>query len=124
MFKPVIIAKKSWWVPAENRQKLAVEISRPEDYRQAIRWKMETLVESQGLEAAYKTANQINREDGGLPLEPPANSEHLVNQMLENSRVLEMIKWGSPEKAQPASREDAMFAVKDQPTLNWGVFLT
>ena len=124
MFKPVIIAKKSWWVPAENRQKLAVEISRPEDYKQAIRRKMEMLADKEGLEAAYQTANQINRADGGLSLMEPEDSEHLVNQMLENSRVLEMIKWGSPEKAEPASKEDAMFAVKDQPTLNWGVFLT
>ena len=124
MFKPVIIAKKSWWVPASHSQKLAVEISRPEEYEQAIRWKMEKLVEAQGLEAAYKTANQINRGDGGRPLEPPYNSEHLVNQMLENSRVLEMVNWGSPEKAESASKEDAMFAVKNQAGLNWGDFLT
>lgn len=124
MFKPVTIAKKLWWVPAANSQKLAVEISQPEEYEQAVRWKMETLVEQAGLPAAYKTANRINLGDGGLPLELPANPEHLVDQMLENSRVLELVRLGAPEKSEPANKEAALLAVQSQRELNWADFLT
>jgi hypothetical protein len=54
MFKLFIVNGQSWWVPERNSQLLAVQIDRPEEYQQAIRWKMESLAEDWGLERALE----------------------------------------------------------------------
>ena len=124
MFKPVIVAKKSWWVPERNSQLLAVQINLPEEYQQAVRWKMESLAEKFGLERALASANQYLREDGGLELPPPEDEEQLVQFVLENnSRIQEKVNAGDPAVSKPADPEDAKLAVKDQ-ELNWEDFLT
>ena len=44
--------------------------------------------------------------------------------MLENSRVLELVRLGAPEKSEPANKEAALLAVQSQRELNWADFLT
>ena len=126
MFKPVIVANKSWWVPEENSLRLAVKLSNPEDYRQAILWKMETLVDQWGLQKAAKLADKIMRQEGALALDQTYNAEHLVTQVLENSlRIGLMIKAGNPAWAEPADPEEARAAVEAQAEeMNWETFLT
>ena len=124
MFKPVIVANKSWWVPERNSQLLAVEINQPEEYQQAIRWKMETLAEEWGLQAAVESANNYLTQDGALELPPVSDEELLVQLVLENnSRILEKINAGDPAVSKPAEPKLAEIAVKDQ-DLNWEDFLT
>jgi hypothetical protein len=124
MFKPVIVANKSWWVPERNSQLLAVQIDLPEEYQQAIRWKMESLAEEWGLERALESANHYLQQDGALALPQPADEEQLVQFVLENnSRIQEKVNAGDPAVSKPADPEDAKLAVKDQ-ELNWEDFLT
>jgi hypothetical protein len=124
MFKPVIVAKKSWWVPERNSQLLAVQINLPEEYRKAIRRKMEKLAQEWGMERALESANQYLREDGGLELPPPEDEEQLVQFVLENnSRILDMVNEGDPAVSKPAEPKLALIAVEDQ-SLNWEDFLT
>jgi hypothetical protein len=124
MFKPVIVAKKSWWVPEKNSQLLAVQIDRPEEYQQAIRWKMESLAEEWGLERALASANNYLQQDGALALPQPGDEEQLVQLVLENnSRISEKINEGDPTVAKPAAQKRALIAVEDQ-KLNWEDFLT
>jgi hypothetical protein len=124
MFKPVIVAKKSWWVPERNSQLLAVQIDLPEEYQQAIRWKMERLVREWGLERAVMSANNYLKQDGALELPPVDDEEQLVQLVLENnSRISEKINAGDPILAKPAAQKEALIAVEDQ-KLNWEDFLT
>ena len=124
MFKPVIVANKSWWVPERNSQLLAVQIDRPEEYQQAIRWKMESLAEDWGLERALASANHYLRQEGATYLPTPGDEEQLVQFVLEkNSRIMEKINAGDPTVAKPAAPKRALIAVEDQ-KLNWEDFLT
>ena len=123
MFKTVIFDGKSWWVPERNSQLLAVEIERPEEYRQAIRWKMETLAEEWGLQAALESANNYLTQDGGLELPHEVDEELLVQLVLENSRIAEKVNAGDPAVSKPAPPELAKMALEDQ-ELNWEDFLT
>jgi hypothetical protein len=124
MFKPVIVANKSWWVPENDSQLLAVQIDRPEKYQQAIRWKMARLAREWGLERALASANNYLQQDGALELPPVEDEEQLVQLVLENnSRIMEMVNAGDPEVAKQASHKEALIAVEDQ-MLNWEDFLT
>ena len=124
MFKPVIVAKKSWWVPEKDSQLLAVQIDRPEEYQQAIRWKMQTLAQEWGLSQAVESANNYLRQDGGLKLPRVEDEEHLVQLVLENnSRILEKVNAGDPAVSKPADPKTAKIVVEDQ-ELNWEDFLT
>jgi hypothetical protein len=124
MFKPVIVANKSWWVPERNSQLLAVEIERPEEYRQAIRWKMQTLAKEWGMQAALESANNYLTQDGALELPPVADEELLVQLVLENSsRIQEKVNAGDPAVSKPAEQKQAKIAVENQ-EMNWEDFLT
>jgi hypothetical protein len=124
MFKPVIVANKSWWVPERNSQLLAVEIERPEEYQQAVRWKMETLAEELGLERALYLANHYLRQAGATYLPNPEDEEQLVQFVLENSsRIQEKINAGDPEVSKPADPKTAKMVVEDQ-EMSWEDFLT
>ena len=124
MFKPTIVANKSWWVPENDSQLLAVQIDRPEEYRQAIRWKMERLAKEWGLERAVMSANNYLMQDGALELPPVEDEEQLVKLVLENSsRIMEKVNEGNPAVSKPAEPKLAEMAVKDQ-ELNWEDFLT
>ena len=123
-FKTVTVKGKQWWVPERNSQLLAVQIDLPEEYQQAIRWKMESLAEEWGLERAVMSANNYLKQDGALELPPVDDEELLVQLVLENnSRIMEMINAGDPEVAKPASHKEALISVEDQ-MLNWEDFLT
>jgi hypothetical protein len=126
MFKPVIVANKSWWVPEKRSLMLAVRLDNPEDYHQAILWKMETLVDELGLAKAIKVADKILRQEGALALDQIYNAEHLVTQVLENSlRIGMAIKEGDPEIAQPADPKEALAMVEAQAEeMTWATFLT
>ncbi len=124
MFKPVIVAKKSWWVPERNSQLLAVQIDLPEEYQQAVRWKMERLAREWGLERALASANHYLRQEGATYLPTPEDEEQLVQFVLENnSRIMEKINEGDPAVSKPADPEEAKFTVENQ-ELNWEDFLT
>ena len=125
MFKQVIVAKKSWWVPERNSDLLAVQINQPDQYRKAIRLKMEKLAQEWGMERALASANQYLREDGGLELPPPEDEEQLVQFVLENnSRLLEMVSEGDPSVSKPADPKSARITVRHHQNLNWEDFLT
>jgi hypothetical protein len=97
MFKPTIIANKSWWVPEKNSQLLAVPIDQPEAYQQAVRWKMEELAQKWGLERALMSANNYLTQDGALELPPVEDEEQLVELVLLNSsRIAEKVNAGGP----------------------------
>ena len=124
MFKPTIVANKSWWVPERNSHLLAVQISRPEEYQQAVRLKMETLAKEWGMQAALESANNYLTQDGALELPPVEDEELLVRLVLENnSRIQEKVNAGDPAVSKPADPEGAKLVVKDQ-ELNWEDFLT
>ena len=124
MFKPVIVANKSWWVPERNSHLLAVQISRPEEYQQAVRLKMETLAKEWGMQAALESANNYLTQDGALELPPVEDEELLVRLVLENnSRIQEKVNAGDPAVSKPAEPELAKIAVEDQ-EMNWEDFLT
>jgi hypothetical protein len=124
MFKPVIVANKSWWVPERNSHLLAVQISRPEEYQQAVRLKMETLAKEWGMQAALESANNYLTQDGALELPPVEDEELLVQLVLENnSRIAEKVNAGDPAVSKPAEPKLAKIAVEDQ-EMNWEDFLT
>ena len=124
MFRPIIFQNKSWWVPEGNSQLLAVQIDLPEEYHQAVIWKMAKLAEEWGFERALASANHYLQQDGGLTLPQPSDEEQLVEFVLQNnSRIAEMVYQGSPEESNPASPKSARIAVEDQ-KLNWEDFLT
>ena len=124
MFKPVIVANKSWWVPEKNSQLLAVQINQPEEYQQAIRWKMETLAQEWGLERAVESANNYLKQDGALELPLAEDEEQLVELVLLNSsRIAEKVNEGDPAVSKPAEPKLAKIAVEDQ-EMNWEDFLT
>jgi hypothetical protein len=124
MFKPVIVANKSWWVPERNSQLLAVPINQPEEYQQAVRWKMETLAQEWGLERAVESANNYLKQDGALELPLAEDEEQLVELVLLNSsRIAEKVNEGDPAVSKPAEPKLAELAAKDQ-EVNWEDFLT
>jgi hypothetical protein len=124
MFKTLIFEGRSWWVPERNSQLLAVQIERPEEYRQAIRWKMEKLAVEWGLEAAVESANNYLGQEGALELPLVEDEELLVQLVLENnSRIIEKVNAGDPAVSKPATPELARIAVEDQ-EINWEDFLT
>ena len=124
MFKPTIVANKSWWVPAKNSQLLAVPIDQPEAYQQAVRWKMQELAQNWGLERAVMSANNYLTQDGALELPPVEDEEQLVELVLLNSsRIAEKVNAGDPAVSKPAEPKLAEIAAKDQ-ELNWEDFLT
>jgi hypothetical protein len=124
MFKPTIVANKSWWVPAKNSQLLAVQIDQPEEYQQAVRWKMEALAQEWGLERALMSANNYLTQDGSLELPQPEDEEQLVELVLLNSsRLAEKVNEGDLAVSKPAEPKEAELAAKDQ-ELNWEDFLT
>ena len=124
MFKQTIVANKSWWVPEKNSQLLAVQINQPEEYQQAIRWKMEALAQEWGLQGAIESANNYLKQDGALELPVVEDEELLVQLVLENnSRIAEKVNAGDPAVSKPAEPELAKIAVEDQ-EMNWEDFLT
>ena len=123
MFKTVIFDGKSWLVPERNSQLLAVEIERPEEYRQAIRWKMQRLAKEWGMQAALESANNYLTQDGGLELPHEVDEELLVQFVLEYSRIAEKVNAGDPAVSKPAEPKEAKMSVEDQ-ELNWEDFLT
>ena len=124
MFRPIIFQNKSWWVPEGNSQLLAVQIDQPEEYHQAVIWKMAKLAEEWGFERALASANHYLQQDGGLPLPQPSDEEQLVEFILQsNSRLAEMVNWNSPEMSESATPESARWALEDQ-QINWEDFLT
>ena len=124
MFKTVIFDGKSWWVPERNSQLLAVQIDQPEEYQQAIRWKMERLAQEWGLERAVESANNYLKQDGALELPPVEDEEFLVELvLLNNSRIAEKVNAGDPAVSKPAEPKEAKMSVEDQ-ELNWEDFLT
>jgi hypothetical protein len=125
MFKPVIVAKKSWWVPENNGQLLAVQIDQAEQYQQAIISKMANLAEEWGgLERALASANNYLRQEGSTYLPEPADVEQLVEFVIQNnSRIAEKINEGDPEVANPAPPKEAVYCVENQ-EMNWEDFLT
>lgn len=125
VFKPVIVAKKSWWVPENNGQLLAVQIDQADQYQQAIISKMANLAEEWGgLERALESANNYLRQEGSTYLPKPEDVEQLVEFVIQNnSRIAEMINEGDPEVANPAPTKEAIYLVKNQ-ELNWEDFLT
>jgi|GEM_PF-2298276 len=124
VFKAVIVANKSWWVPEENGQLLAVQINHPEEYKQAILDKMAKLAEEWGLERAVISANNYLRQEGATYLPNPANEEQLVEFVIQNnSRIAEKIYAGDPEVSNPAPPKEAIYCVKRQ-EMNWEDFLT
>ena len=125
MFKPVIVAKKSWWVPENNGQLLAVQIDQAEQYQQAIISKMANLAEEWGgLERALESANNYLRQEGSTYLPVPEDVEQLVEFVMQNnSRIAEKINEGDPELANPAPPKEAIYLVENQ-KLNWEDFLT
>ena len=124
-FKTVIVDGKSWWVPENNSQLLAVQINHAEEYKHAIIWKMSTLAEEWGgLESALASANHYLRQEGATYLPQPADEEQLVQFVLENnSRIMEKINAGDPAVSKPADPGEAKFTVENQ-ELNWEDFLT
>jgi hypothetical protein len=125
VFKPVIVANKSWWVPENNGQLLAVQIDQAEQYQQAIISKMANLAEEWGgLERALASANHYLRQEGSTYLPNPGDLEQLVEFVIQNnSRIAEKINEGDPEVANPASTEEAVYWVNNQ-EINWEDFLT
>ena len=125
MFKPVIVANKSWWVPENYGQLLAVQIDRADQYQQAIIYKMANLAkEWGGLERALESANLYLRQEGSLSLPQPEDLEQLVEFVIQNnSRIAEKVNEGDPEVANPAPLDEAVYQVKHQ-ELNWEDFLT
>jgi hypothetical protein len=125
VFKPVIVANKSWWVPENHGQLLAVQIDQPQQYQQAIISKMANLAEEWGgLERALASANNYLRQEGSTYLPMPEDVEQLVEFVIQNnSRIAEKINEGNPEVANPALPKDAVYCVENQ-ELNWEDFLT
>ena len=124
MFKPVIVANKSWWVPEKNGHLLAVQIDQPEEYQQAIVLKMAKLAEELGLEQALEVANWYLRQEGSTYLPNPEDEEQLVEFVIQNnSRIAEKIQAGDPEVAQPAPPDEAIYQVENQ-EMNWEDFLS
>jgi hypothetical protein len=125
VFKPVIVANKSWWVPENHGQLLAVQIDQPQQYQQAIIDKMANLAEEWGgLERALASANNYLRQEGSTYLPMPEDVEQLVEFVIQNnSRIAEMINEGDPEVANPAPPQEAVYCVKNQ-EMNWEDFLT
>ena len=125
VFKPVIVAKKSWWVPENNGQLLAVQIDQAEQYQQAIISKMANLAEEWGgLERALASANHYLRQEGSTYLPNPGDLEQLVKFVIQNnSRIAEKINEGDPEVANPAPTKEAIYCVNNQ-EMNWEDFLT
>lgn len=117
------IANKSWWVPARNPMKLAVEIDSPEQYLGAVEEKLLALVETQGMPAALKMAQWLMEPDG-VTLQETDSPEQLVGQMLATASLGEMVRAGAPWLAALASQEDAEEAVSGQPELTLAEFLT
>ena len=125
MFKPVIVANKSWWVPENNGRLLAVQIDQPQEYQQAIISKMAKLAEEWGgLERALASANNYLRQEGSTYLPMPEDVEQLVEFVIQNnSRIAEMVNEGDPEVANPAPQQEAVYQVENQ-EMNWEDFLT
>jgi hypothetical protein len=124
VFKTVIVANKSWWVPEEDGHLLAVQIDQPEQYQQAIIWKMAKLAQEWGFERALESANIYLRQEGSLTLPNPEDEEQLVKFVIQNnSRIAEKIQAGDPEVSQPAPPDEARYLVENQ-EMNWEDFLT
>ena len=125
MFKPVIVANKSWWVPENHGRLLAVQIDQPQQYQQAIIDKMANLAEEWGgLERALASANNYLRQEGSTYLPIPEDVEQLVEFVIQNnSRIAEMVNEGDPEVANPAPPQEAKYQVENQ-EMNWEDFLT
>ena len=119
--KLALVANKSWWVPAKNPTKLAVEISSPEQYLGAVEAKLLALVESQGLPGAMQTARWL-MEDAGL--READDPEQLVEQLLATASLGEMVRAGAPWLAAPASQADAEEAAANQADLTLADFLS
>lgn len=119
MFKPVIVANKSWWVPLLHSQALAVELSDPKDYRQAVEDKVLRLLEQAGEGAR----DQVEAYLGPQVVESSLDPEDLMWAVLGHLRVAERIQEGDPLEAEPAPEEDARAAVAAQPDLELAAFL-
>lgn len=121
--KLALVANKSWWVPASNATKLAVQIESEQEYLPAIEAKLLELVEKEGMPQAFKTAAWL-MEPQGVTLEPTDDPETLVEHILATSSLGERVRAGAPWLAAPASPADAEEAVEQQQELSLADFLT
>jgi hypothetical protein len=124
------IQNEFWWVPENSPTSLAVQIADTEDYHQAIEWKMETLIEAEGLESAIQTVALTLTEVESIAflrdqrLIPAKTPEALVRFLLNQVDVSEMIRQGSPDRSEAADQATAEEAVQEQSELTLSDFLS
>lgn len=112
---------QSWWIPLNHQLALAVEIDSQEDYREAVKDKLMSLIEQ---------ATVAERKQALAPLGAFAkmidvnNPWTMMNDLMDNGMLAEMIMEGDPETAQAETDEDQIQAIIDeQENLNLGNFL-
>lgn len=120
MLKLTKVAEKSWWVPESSPTALAVQIKTAAEYPQAIRDKVERLIEKAGSEAADLVRSRLEQDGGRLEDSDP---EMLARALLRMQDIGEIVRMGNPEMAQPASQEDALDAIEAQADLTLEDFL-
>ena len=126
MFKTILVENKSWWVPENEGYRLAVQISKPEDYYPAIARKMEALIKKEGLEQATWVARDFMEFDQA-PMGDwePQTPEELRQMVMGNCNLGERERMGHPAMANPEPDEArARDTVLSQSELTWGEFLT
>jgi hypothetical protein len=119
----VTVQNKSWWVPEENRFKLAVQVQSPDQYQAAIKDKVLALVQAEGMEKALELAAWV-MEPQGVQIQPTQDPENLVEQILATVSVGEMTRAGDPYWAKPAPKAEAVSAVEMQDELDLVTFLS
>ncbi|HOY86983.1 MAG TPA: hypothetical protein PL131_13555 [Methylotenera sp.] len=123
MFKLTKVQNEYWWVPESNPYALAVKIADEDSYRMAIRDKLETLIEKDGLKDATETARMTLEEAEARAMEKPQSAEHLAIMLMDRTDIGEMIRMGSPWRSDSATQEEAEEAVKAQDELSLADFL-
>jgi hypothetical protein len=123
MFKLTKVQNESWWVPERNPYALAVKILEEDDYRLAIRYKLETLIEKEGLKDATDLARMTLEEAEARAMEKPQSVEHLAIMLMDRTDIGEMIRMGSPWMSESATQVEAEEAVQEQAELTLEDFL-
>lgn len=123
MFKLTKVQNEYWWVPEKNPYALAVQIREEDDYHMAIRYKLETLIEKEGLKDATDLARMTLEEAEAIRMEKPQSAEHLATMLMDRTDIGNMIRMGSPWMSEAATQEEAEEAVKAQDELSLADFL-